>query len=828
MSPLRIYIPSMFHRRVLLLAVLSVLALLLLGGRLGYMTIVDGAQARAVAQSYLVTETWLPTVRGSIFDRKGRVLAGDRASYDIAIDYRILDGHWIYEDQRGRRRWTDIRNYATVLARRANPQIWDTLPEDERARVIDRFEAALKARVTRMERDLISIAGIDRAEFERRKTAILDRVRAMKTRHVELVYQREVENFERDGRVPQPDDLARFRQIANQPLAVEETAYTIIPDVPDELGFALLRQIARTEPVVSEGVAPSLRSGLSVPLYPGLQVIDATARITPFDSMPISIDRRSFPPPLQSPDPTTITTRGVARILLGRVDDGLFAEDVARRSKALKEDQTLRDRALTESGRDLGRYMPGDRVGRTGIENAYEHTLRGLRGMRIENLQTGEAEDIDPVPGQDIHLSLDIMLQARIRALLDPALGLTRVQPWHQNEQPLYTPVGTDLDAGVIVLEIATGEILAMVSTPLPPSAEDWAALGVNTEMEQRLYNTIHAPWVNKAIAKPYPPGSVAKALILTEASKQGEYRSGERIHDRGYLLDNQPNKFRSWIYKMYDGAYGGHSDQLGRDLDGVDALMVSSNVFFYTLGRRLGPQGIAKAYRDYHVGTPYALGIGSEWPGSIGGFNSPNDGSDINLDEATLMGIGQGPITWTPLHAADAMATLARSGIAITPRLVRDGLAPDVLDINIPSWAVRDALKGLSEVVSNVEFGTGRAIRYEELGPEPVPIFNAPGIRVWGKTGTATAPPLMFDPDKTDDANGPQEPQIVRMGDHSWYVTLVAPEGEAPQYAIAVIVEYAGSGGKVSGPINNQIIHALIEEGYLPKAEPMTMEPDA
>lgn len=827
MSRIHIYIPSMFHRRVLLLGVLCVLALLLLSGRLGYMTIVQGAQARTKAEQRLVTETWLPTTRGSVFDRKGRILAADRASYDISIDYRILDGNWVYEDRSGRRRWTDMRTYATRLARRANPQIWDTLDERKQTQLIDQFDAALRARVARMEHDLISIAGITREEFDQRKNAILTRVDAMKRNYSEKVYAKQREQFERSGRVPAPDDLDRFRRIANQSIAEEETAHTIIPDVPDELGFAVLRQIARSEPIVSEGVSPLLRDALRVPLYPGLSVTDATARITPFDTLQVSVNRSSFPPPLRSEDPVTITTRTVGRLLLGRIDGGLYAEDVERRTHALRDDPQLRVRSVTEAGTDRGRYMPGDRVGRSGIEQAFEPTLRGLRGLRIENLQTGSVQELDPVPGRDVNLSIDIMLQARIRALLDPSAGLTRVQPWHNNEQPLYTPVGTDLDAGVVVLEVATGEILALVTTPSPPIDEDdWKSRGVNTDMERRLYETIHAPWVNKAIAKPYPPGSVAKPLVLAEAAKQGAYQASERIHDRGYLLDNQPNKFRSWIYKQYDGAYGGHSNQLGRDLDGVDALMVSSNVFFFTLGRRLGPEGIANAYRDYHVSEPYDLGVGTEWSGSIGAFSGPNDGSDINLDEATLMGIGQGPITWTPLHAADAMATLARAGMQFTPRIVRDGHAPKVHDIGLPFWAVHDALEGLHQVVTNVQFGTGRAIAYESMGPERVPIFNATGIKVWGKTGTATAPSLVFDPDKTEEANGPEEPRVVRQGDHSWFVTLIAPEGEGPQYAIAVIVEYAGSGGRVSGPINNQIIHALIEEGYLPDLRATGSEP--
>lgn len=825
MSSIKHLIPTMFHRRVILLVFLCVVALLMLSGRLGYMTVVEGADARAQAEKRLVTTTWLPTTRGQILDRKGRVIAGDRASYNIAIDYRVLAGQWVYEGRNGRWYGTPIRSYARRLSQRANPDIWDTLPEDEQQRVIDRFEGALKARVARMERDLISISGIDPADYRQRKQEILDRVGGMKRQYSERVYAKELESFERSGRIPSERDLARFRSIANEPIAEEHAAHTIIPDISDEDGFKVLRLVAKQAPIVTEGVDPGLLASLSLPLYPGLRVVDATARITPYESVSIAIDRSSFPPPLRSDEPLVVRTEGVGRQLLGRIDDGLYFEDIQRRTTALEEDAQLRERSLTAKGTDLGQYFPGDRVGRTGIEHAFEHELRGLRGIQIVNRQTGDEDKYDSINGRDVHLSIDIMLQARIRALLDPRVGLARVQPWHQNEQSLYTPNGTDLDAGVVVLDIATGEILALVSTPIPPQSEsEWNALGVQTEMERRLYNTIHSPWVNKAIAKPYPPGSVAKALILTEAAKRGVYTPRMTIPATGHLLPDKPDRLRSWIFKQFGLT---HFDQLGRHPDGVDALMVSSNVFFFTLGRDLGPQRIAESYKDYHIGRPYNLGIGAEWAGSIGRFNGPNDGSDLSLDEAIQMGIGQGPITWTPLHAADAMATLARAGVSITPSIVRDSDAPEVRDIDIPSWAVLEALEGLRQVVENRQFGTGRAIAYEELGTERVPIFNAKGVTVWGKTGTATAPVLRFDPDKTEEGNGPEEPRTVRMGDHSWYVTLVAPEGESPQYAIAVIAEYAGSGGKVSGPINNEIIHALIEEGYLPRIED-DAEPDA
>ena len=85
--------------------------------------------------------------------------------------------------------------------------------------------------------------------------------------------------------------------------------------------------------------------------------------------------------------------------------------------------------------------------------------------------------------------------------------------------------------------------------------------------------------------------------------------------------------------------------------------------------------------------------------------------------------------------------------------------------------------------------------------------------VIAWAKTGTADAPDIIVDPDGEE---GPLAPVVARTGDHSWFVVLAGPEGGEPRYAIAVMMEYAGSGGRVSGPIANQIVHALKHEGYL------------
>ena len=171
-------------------------------------------------------------------------------------------------------------------------------------------------------------------------------------------------------------------------------------------------------------------------------------------------------------------------------------------------------------------------------------------------------------------------------------------------------------------------------------------------------------------------------------------------------------------------------------------------------------------------------------------------------------MGIGQGPVSWTPLHAANAYATLARGGVRINPRLIVGQARPEAVDLGLDQSAVAEALDGLSRAVNDHE-GTGNHLTIEGTGEEP--IFNTPGVKIWGKTGTAAASPLLgADPD----GEGPDPKQILAAGDHSWFVIMVGRD--RPRYVISVVTDFGGSGGKVSGPIANQIIWALIGEGYL------------
>jgi cell division protein FtsI/penicillin-binding protein 2 len=189
-----------------------------------------------------------------------------------------------------------------------------------------------------------------------------------------------------------------------------------------------------------------------------------------------------------------------------------------------------------------------------------------------------------------------------------------------------------------------------------------------------------------------------------------------------------------------------------------------------------------------------------------------------VEPSEAIFMGIGQGPIAWTPLHAADAYATIARGGVRILPHLRTDQPAKTI-DLALNKRSVALALRGLERSV-NERDGTGHhiVIEHDDGTKSEEQVFNIPGVQVWGKSGTADAGKKIVGRDNNGKPVFQQDEHgndITR--DHAWFVVLAGNQGEnRPRYAVALVVEYGGSGGRVSGPLCNQVLRALVEEGYL------------
>jgi penicillin-binding protein 2 len=750
------FIPSMFHRRLLVVLAGMAAITTLLGAQLFRLTVFEGKEHLRDAESKLSQRTYLPTYRGRILDRSGNILALDRPSYDVAMRYEVMTGRW-------------VESKARLDAQRAvGSDVWREMTADQQRQESDPRRPIWEAKVEQLRHLYVSFGEIEYAELDRRCNEIITRV------------SREAERYRTRRR--QELDITDDRPL---PYREERASHVILPRVPDAVAYEF-RRFALDNPGM-----------IDVPY--------TLSRQYPWQESKVFFERSSLPTPIRSEGVQELHLVGIADHLVGSVRDEVWEEDVKRRP-FIRSDRTT----------DLGGYRDGDTVGSRGLERAYEDHLRGMRGTVEEDLETGERAETAPTPGSDLGTSLDIELQTRIQAILHPDLGLARVNQWQLGwdlggrPRSARLPLGTPLNSAAVVLEVETGEILALVSMPT-------MAMGEGMSEAQRKLAT---PVINRAYEAVYPPGSIIKPLVLSAAMTEGKYAVGDEIECVGHFFEHSQNFARCWIYRE---AYGFNTHGM---LAAEEAIGRSCNIFFYTLADRLGMESLTDWLRRFGLGSALDIGLlpRDEFEERYRVWHSqvPSDEQISQLrmrgeyDSATVfMGIGQGPITWTPLHAANAFATFARGGIVrdatLVPEVRGDGNPARRADLNLSRDTVRVALEGLRQSVMEL-YGTGHHILYPEGQYEP--IINAEAVTVWAKTGTAQAPPLRRD------LNGDgksEEHEFIEDLDHAWFVGLVGPENAEPLYAISVIVEYGGSGGRTAGPIANQIIRALQARHYLP-----------
>lgn len=793
-SKLRTLIPSMYQRRLLLVSLAMAAGGVLPVLQMARLTLARGEELRADAEKRLVSESWLETVRGRIVDAKGRVLAMDRASFDIAVDYSVITGEWVQDAARDR-------------ARRAAGYRWSQMSREDRRKAADEQVPQLEAHLREGWKAFCSVAGVSLEEVQGRTAEIRQQVEYLATRYKERERARIQEKARAQGR-----DVEVLSAEVRTQIAEETSAHVILRNVPDKVGFAL-------DTLRGELGAPGGGTSRALPVMPGLRVHDSMRREYPLSEMDVPVDLSSFPVPLrrEGSEDKTVSVRvgGVGMHVIGWMRPRIEREDLDRRPR-LRPDGTV----------DPGHYRTGDAVGQGGVELAQEDALRGLRGVETKHLDTGEIDRTPATPGGDVRLTIDAMLQARVQALFDPSLGLAVVQPWQKpkregDEPPPVKelPPGTPLNGAVVVIDVATGKVLSMVSVP---SFTHEQLEGDAKAIRSDDYNLAYT---DRTVARIYTPGSVVKPLVMCAAAAAGRLDLSERIRCTGHFFADKPLLYRCWIYKLTKGQQT-HSGQLGHDLTAAEAIGVSCNIFFFEMGRRLGTGGIHDLYTSLGVGADatafnlYGLpALPSEPEARKAELNrrrfaietrgSVFDPEKAELNEAILMGIGQGPVAWTPMHAAAAYAALARGGEMAFPRLYDDA-PPAAVSLGFPRRAVDEALRGL-RMSANEDHGTTYTITYDLPDGRRIKerVFNARGIDIWAKSGTADTNPFRAD---LDLSGGKEEYD----GDHAWCVLLAGVDGK-PKYSIAVVVDHGGSGGRVAGPIANQVVHALIAEGYLP-----------
>lgn len=773
---LRNTMPSMFQRRLVLLLCVCVLAVLAMGWRTLRLTTGESHRnAINEAEQNLVTSAYIPTIRGRIYDRTGhRILAMDEPGYDIAVDYDVIDGGWAYKQARRQ-------------AYRENREMWSGLSAEEQHRLAEECRPPFDQQVDMLWQTLANITGTPRADLDQRLNAIRKGV----AHDASYLWHRWRQDESRKlGAVVPLADVAL-------PIRAEQASHWVVADVNDAARSVIADFIAQAEQPPIHGEPDPMLA-----IWEHVHLEKPRRRRYPLETMTVMLDTAGLPTPLREKfhsQPTEVSVQGVGLNILGLMRDA-WKEDVRQRPFLYKDDADVWQV-------DLGGYRDGDRVGSFGVEATLEPLLRGTRGKRTLHRDTGGEDRIEPAAGHDVQLTIDIALQARLQAILSDQIGLTTRQPWHTQSgaKKLVNPPrdGDKLQAAAVVIDVDTSEILAAATHPSMSIAD-------LRDRPAQIYNDqLNRPFLDRAFGFALQPGSTIKPLVLVSAVAAGKYKVGDTITCNGVLDPNHPNQFRCWIYKSYLSQHG--------PLTGRQAIEHSCNIFFYTLGERMGAKTLVTWLGRFGLGEPTRSGVTGEVGGhlpDLADAGLPNKGFEHY--DAVNMGIGQGPIAWTPIQAANAYATLARGGLYMSPTVIKDPYRAQprkALDLHLNPQAVESALQGLHDVIHSPH-GSGR-----QLSQLHEPIFNLPGVTILGKTGTAEGSPLRAPID--DDGDGYPDrwsKEVLRDGDHGWLVALVQPDGaKRPKYAIAVVVEYGGSGANCAGPIANQVVYALKAEGYLP-----------
>ncbi len=395
--------------------------------------------------------------------------------------------------------------------------------------------------------------------------------------------------------------------------------------------------------------------------------------------------------------------------------------------------------------------IPGSRIGKRGIEKEFDSVLRGTAGAsRVEVNAYGrvirELGHEAGVPGQDIWLTIDREVQ-------------------HFVSQRL----GTE-SAACIVTDVATGDIIAMASTPgYDPNLFN---VGIAPDQWRGLTEDDHKPLLNKIMDGVYPPGSTFKPVVALAAVEAGLATPDYRVSCNGQLtLGN--HTFHCW-------KKGGHGSL---DLEG--GIKNSCDVFFYETARRLGIDKIQEVALKIGLGAP----TGIELPGEKSGFipsrawKQKHYGVAWQQGDTLSCGIGQGYVTATPLQLA-LEATRIASGKNVSPRLVhmvgnelrrRGEAAP----LDISENALSLVREGMNQV-ANVPGGTAYAFRISE-----------PGFEMAGKTGTAQVRAYS----QEEHLHGVTKNAALewKLRDHGLFIAF-APVAQ-PKYACACIVEHGSDG---------------------------------
>ncbi len=399
----------------------------------------------------------------------------------------------------------------------------------------------------------------------------------------------------------------------------------------------------------------------------------------------------------------------------------------------------------------------GDLVGKRGLERLYDEQLRGVKGYRFsivnafgqEITEEQKLERVEPTPGKELWLTIDLDLQAMAESLLTDKIG------------------------AIVAMDVRTGGVLCLASSPTYDP--DIFAGRLDADQWKMLLSDKNKPMLNRAVQTMYPPGSTVKMAMLLEALESGTITPSFSISCPGsYTVGNRT--FKCW-------KKGGHGH-----VDVLTSIEQSCDVFYYRVGMMLGVDGVHRALDRVHFGRQTGIDQTSEAAGLIPSeayYNKRYGENGWTRGFIPSISIGQGEVLVTPVQLCAYAAALADGKYWRQPYIV-EGVydqntrtlqkralpEPDPIDASPANIAV------VREDMRRVVWGgggTGGRQRDEQ-------------VKIAGKTGTAQNP---------------------HGDDHAWFVGFAPVED--PIIATCVLVEFGGHGSSVAAPLSKEIMKQYV-----------------
>jgi penicillin-binding protein 2 len=403
---------------------------------------------------------------------------------------------------------------------------------------------------------------------------------------------------------------------------------------------------------------------------------------------------------------------------------------------------------------DFASYSQGDLVGKSGLERQYNEILKGVDGQRrvvvdVAGREHQVLESTEATPGQNLQLTIDLDLQAVAELALDGKKG------------------------AVVALDPRDGSVLAMVSQPaFDPNkfaahikAADWKTLTSNPDN----------PLLNRAIQAQFAPGSTFKPLVAMAGLETGT------IDDNFSVSCHGGGTFYGRFFKCWEKR--GHGS-----VNMHAGIIHSCDVYFYTVGNKIGIDGIAEYAEQAGLGKKTGIDLPGEAEGLMPSskWKLRTQREKWYAGETISVAIGQGAVTVTPIQLASAIGGMANGGVWFKPHLVKMAATADPRRENWNLDNIAKVVSGMYGVVN--EGGTGAAAAI-------------PGITVSGKTGSAQR--VSNDFKKSGKADDDDK-------DNGWFVAF-APR-ENPEIVIAVLLE-GGEHGTLAAPTARDIIKAYFDK---------------